>query len=171
MQLEDDVISKPGYVGEIKSHLLALQEEHPEWLITRYCRLGFIGQLFRTKHLAQFALYLLSFHSDQPSDWLLDNWIEDRVCRKDKDSKDCLKRKNAVWRTYENSLFQHIGYHSSLDGKVQKLKDKKFKSKELQYFPHSDNPRAAATTTLKIYKEHTIEKAYKGKRNKRKPKK
>ena len=36
--------------------------------------------------------------------------------------KHCKKAKERVWIHYKPSLFQHIGTHSSLKGKVQKLK-------------------------------------------------
>lgn len=36
--------------------------------------------------------------------------------------KHCKKAKENVWIHYKPSLFQHIGTHSSLKGKVQKLK-------------------------------------------------
>lgn len=36
--------------------------------------------------------------------------------------KHCKKDKDQLWVHYKPSLFQHIGTHSSLKGKVQKLK-------------------------------------------------
>lgn len=36
--------------------------------------------------------------------------------------KHCKKAKDNVWIHYKPSLFQHVGTHSSLKGKVQKLK-------------------------------------------------
>lgn len=48
------------------------------------------------------------------------------------------------------SLFQHIGVHSSLAGKVQKLRERDFGKAQL-YIPHHDNPPAKITTTLKTY--------------------
>ena len=40
------------------------------------------------------------------------------------DAKKCQKERAALWIHFKPSLFQHIGTHSSLKGKVQKLKDK-----------------------------------------------
>lgn len=163
VQLEDDVVSKPNYVGEMMQYINELEKNSNEWFTLKFCRLGFIGQMFKTKDLPHLISFLLIFHQDQPSDWLLDDLIQVRACRKDKDAKDCKKQKDALWRTYPHSLFQHIGYHSSLEGKVQKLKDKSFSAKDLGYFAHQDNPAATATTTLKIYQDNTIQKAYDGK--------
>jgi alpha-1,3-mannosylglycoprotein beta-1,4-N-acetylglucosaminyltransferase A/B len=81
-------------------------------------------------------------------DWLLDHMIHTKICSLDKDSvsnvpsicswhiakfcrafiwlclfqKHCKKAKSQLWMHYKPSLFQHIGTHSSLKGKVQKLK-------------------------------------------------
>ena len=162
VQLEDDVISAPDYVTHIKKCITDLKNNNTEWFAIKFCRLGFIGQTLKCRDLPQLITFLLIFHEDQPSDWLLDDLIQVRTCRKDKDIKDCRNRKDSIWRTYPNSLFQHIGYHSSLDGKVQKLKDKFFKVKDFSYFAHKDNPTAEVMTSLKSYKEHTISKAYKG---------
>lgn len=41
--------------------------------------------------------------------------------------KHCKKAKDELWIHYKPSLFQHIGTHSSLRGKVQKLKVGYFK--------------------------------------------
>lgn len=59
------------------------------------------------------------------------------------------------------SLFQHIGVHSSLSGKVQKLKEKDF-GKQPIHRPHPDNPPAKVSTSLKVYQKYTLESAYKG---------
>ncbi|KAA0190762.1 hypothetical protein HAZT_HAZT005093 [Hyalella azteca] len=73
---------------------------------------------------------------------------------------DCKKAKEKLWIHYKPSLFQHIGTHSSLKGKVQKLKDKQFGKVEL-FKPHQ-NPPAVVTTSIKPYKSFTLEKAYRG---------
>ncbi|XP_054163909.1 alpha-1,3-mannosyl-glycoprotein 4-beta-N-acetylglucosaminyltransferase A-like [Oppia nitens] len=162
VQLEDDVVSTPDYVGLIKEAIIDLNKNKTEWFTIRFCRLGFIGQMLKSQDLPQLITFMLIFHEDQPSDWLLDYLIQTRVCRKDKDAKDCRQRKDSLWRTHKTSLFQHIGYHSSLDGKVQKLKDKFFKTKTFSYIVHKDNPPADVITSLKSFKDHTISKSYKG---------
>jgi len=52
------------------------------------------------------------------------NWIENNNLHIFQDAKKCQKERAALWIHYKPSLFQHIGTHSSLKGKVQKLKDK-----------------------------------------------
>ena len=61
---------------------------------------------------------------------------------------------------YKPSLFQHIGTHSSLKGKVQRLKDKQF-GKIALFFPHT-NPPATVDSAIKAYKHHTLQRAYNG---------
>lgn len=86
--------------------------------------------------------------------------------------------KAELWVHYKPSLFQHIGTHSSLKGKVQKLKvhqkkkkiifvffvsfvqDKQF-GKITLYYAH-ENPEAIVETQIKPYKQYTLQKAYKG---------
>ena len=41
-----------------------------------------------------------------------------KVCKLDQDHKKCKKEKEKLWIHYKPSLFQHIGTHSSLKGKV-----------------------------------------------------
>jgi len=108
-----------------------------------------------------FIIFFIIFHNDKPVDWLLEHLIQTKLCRFDRDLKDCKKQKDLVWLHHKPSLFQHIGTHSSLRGKVQKLRDRGFGKLSL-YYPHKDNPLAEVSTTIKHYKQHSIERAYFG---------
>ena len=87
------------------------------------------------------------------------------MCKLDQDHKKCKKEKEKLWIHYKPSLFQHIGTHSSLKGKVkdwpsqayqtiskvdmpiwpaalfqvQKLKDRQFGRVQL-FVPHKNPP-------------------------------
>lgn len=98
------------------------------------------------------------FNNDKPVDWLLENYIQTKVCRLD--TKDCKKRKFSVWISHKPSLFQHIGIHSSLKGKVQKLRDKAFGKSKL-FEPHL-NPESEVYTTINHYKNYRLSSAYDG---------
>lgn len=65
------------------------------------------------------------------------------------------------WLYFRPSLFQHVGTHSSLKGKVQKLRDKGF-GKLTLYVAHKNNPPAEATSSLMHYKTYSIGHAYDG---------
>ena len=112
-----------------------------DWFMINFCQLGFIGKLFRAKDLPTLIKVFLTFYSDKPVDWLLHDIISTKVCNPDcrklflqslysgKDAKptnSCEEEMNKVRIQYKPSLFQHIGTHSSLNGKIQKSVDKSF---------------------------------------------
>ncbi|XP_074847808.1 alpha-1,3-mannosyl-glycoprotein 4-beta-N-acetylglucosaminyltransferase A isoform X3 [Carettochelys insculpta] len=74
--------------------------------------------------------------------------------------KHCDRQKSNLRIRFRPSLFQHVGLHSSLAGKIQKLTDKDF-LKPLLHKIHV-NPPAEVSTSLKVYQGHTLEKTYMG---------
>ncbi|XP_043916337.1 alpha-1,3-mannosyl-glycoprotein 4-beta-N-acetylglucosaminyltransferase-like protein MGAT4D [Protopterus annectens] len=157
VQLEDDVIARPTFFQSMKA--FADQQSSTDWIVLEFSQLGFIGKLFRSSHLPLIIDFFLMFYKDKPIDWLLDHFLWVKVCNPEKDAKHCESEKANVRIRYRPSLFQHVGTHSSLPGKVQNLKDKDFE--KILYRSHA-NPAADVSTTLKIYQEFTLEKAYKG---------
>ncbi|KAI3352159.1 hypothetical protein L3Q82_020970 [Scortum barcoo] len=158
VQLEDDVVAKAGYYNDIKT--FATQEASEQWLYLEFSQLGFIGKMFRTRDLPMIAEFFLMFHRDKPIDWLLDHILWVKVCNPEKDAKDCNEQKALLKQRYKPSLFQHVGFHSSLPGKLQHLKDKDF-GKQILYKAHN-NPAAELSSSLKHYQEHSLDRAYKG---------
>lgn len=160
VQLEDDIVSKKGYISAMNKFVLEKTSSHPNWLVLDFCQLGFIGKLFRCKDLLLLINYLIMFHSDKPCDWLLVDLVKTKVCRLDQKPKDCSIEVNKVWLRDKESLFQHMGVHSSLKGKLQKLKDKTFgKTKDLNKYR---NPSASVVSTISTYKMYTLKRAYAG---------
>ncbi|XP_027197770.1 alpha-1,3-mannosyl-glycoprotein 4-beta-N-acetylglucosaminyltransferase A-like [Dermatophagoides pteronyssinus] len=163
VQLEDDIISKPSYLAKMEKFIANNALKKRNWLLLDFCSLGFIGKLFRTIDLSHFVLFFTMFHNDKPVDWLLDNYAQTKVCRFDKDMKDCKRRKESIWITHKPSLFQHIGTHSSLKGKIQRLRDKGFGKVKL-FEPHLDNPPVSEYyCTIKPYQQYKLASAYEGK--------
>lgn len=158
VQLEDDVISKPGYVTIMKN--FALNQKLNDWLLLEFSHLGFIGKLFKSTDLPFIVEFFLMFHKDKPVDWLLDHLLYVKVCNPEKDNKHCQRSVADVRRRYKPSLFQHIGTYSSLKGKVQKLKDKDF-GKGVMHRPHL-NPNAEVSTSLRVYDQYSLDRAYMG---------
>ena len=72
--------------------------------------------------------------------------------------KHCDRQKANLRIRFKPSLFQHVGTHSSLAGKIQKLKDKDFGKHALRM--EHVNPPAEVSTSLKTYQHFTLEKAY-----------
>ncbi|KAM4807703.1 alpha-1,3-mannosyl-glycoprotein 4-beta-N-acetylglucosaminyltransferase-like protein MGAT4D [Rhinophrynus dorsalis] len=158
LQLEDDVVAKPQFFQYLKN--FAVQQISDEWMILEFSQLGFIGKMFKSKDLPFLTEFFLMFYKDKPIDWLLDHFLWVKVCNPEKDAKHCDRQKSSLRIRYRPSLFQHIGTHSSLAGKIQNLKDKDF-DKKLLYKAHP-NPPAKVSTTLKVYQQYNLEKAYIG---------
>uniref|UniRef100_A0A8C0Y3T4 Zgc:154054 n=2 Tax=Cyprinus carpio TaxID=7962 RepID=A0A8C0Y3T4_CYPCA len=158
VQLEDDIVAKQGFFESMKTYIEQVLSE--EWLFMEFSQLGFIGKLFRTSDLPMIVEFFLMFHKDKPIDWLLDHILWVKVCNPEKDLKHCNNEKAQLKRTYKPSLFQHVGLHSSLTGKIQNLKDKDFGNQVL--FKGHYNPPAELSSSLEKYQSHTLERAYNG---------
>ncbi|CAG0901513.1 unnamed protein product [Cyprideis torosa] len=162
VQLEDDIIATKDFVTTMKRSALSTVKRHPNWIVLEFCTLGFVGKLFHAKAVQRFAAFILIFFQLKPVDWLLPNFMESSVCALDATPKVCRKARSEVWITFKPSLFQHVGMHSSLKGKIQKLKDKNFKS--TRFTPHTNNPPVRFLhTDIKSHKTYTLERAYSGK--------
>ncbi|KAK1803965.1 hypothetical protein P4O66_003903 [Electrophorus voltai] len=159
IQMEDDIVAKSGYSESIKAYVQRVIGE--QWLYLEFSQLGFIGKLFRASDLPTIVEFFLMFHKDKPIDWLLDHFLWVKVCNPEKDGKHCSDEKARLKRTFKPSLFQHVGLHSSLPGKIQKLKDKDF-GKQVLYKAHS-NPEAVLKSSLIHYQKYSLDSAYMGK--------
>ncbi|XP_027554649.1 alpha-1,3-mannosyl-glycoprotein 4-beta-N-acetylglucosaminyltransferase-like protein MGAT4D [Neopelma chrysocephalum] len=157
LQLEDDIIAKPDYIASIKS--FAAQQSQ-DWMVLEFSQLGFIGKLFKSEDLPLMVDFFLMFYKDKPIDWLIDHLLWVKVCNPEKDATHCEQEKSKIRIRAKPSLFQHMGIHSSLAGKIQNLKDKDF-GKSVLHKAHK-NPPAKVDTSLRIYQQYTLEKIYKG---------
>jgi alpha-1,3-mannosylglycoprotein beta-1,4-N-acetylglucosaminyltransferase A/B len=160
VQLEDDVLTKANYITIMRDFALDRTARKEPWFVIDYCQLGFIGKMFKSTDLPTLIQFFLMFYNDKPGDWLLENVIQTMVCKLDQDNKKCKKEKSQLRIQYKPSLFQHIGTHSSLKGKVQKLKDKGF-GKVSMYVPHR-NPPARIDSAIRHYKSYSMMRAYNG---------
>ncbi|KAJ8922428.1 hypothetical protein NQ315_004374 [Exocentrus adspersus] len=160
VQLEDDILAKPSYVAEMKKFAIEKIARKEPWFVLDFCQLGFIGKMFKSAELPWLIQFFQMFYNDKPVDWLLDHLIYTKICNWEKNNDSCKRDKAKMWIHYKPSLFQHIGTHSSLKGKVQKLKDKQF-GKVALFFPHT-NPEAEVLSGIKHYKQYTLERAYLG---------
>ncbi|KAJ8410490.1 hypothetical protein AAFF_G00193940 [Aldrovandia affinis] len=140
VQLEDDIVARLNYFTTMKN--FTLQQPSEDWMILEFSQLGFIGKMFKSLDLSLIVEFMLMFHKDKPIDWLLD------------------RQKANLRIRFKPSLFQHVGTHFSLAGKIQKLKDRT-SGKQTLHKGHA-NPLAEVTTSLKTYQHFTLEKAYLG---------
>ncbi|XP_072269268.1 alpha-1,3-mannosyl-glycoprotein 4-beta-N-acetylglucosaminyltransferase A [Pyxicephalus adspersus] len=158
IQLEDDIVAKQNYFSTIKNFALQLSSE--DWMILEFSQLGFIGKMFQAPDITLIVEFIFMFYKEKPIDWLLDHILWVKVCNPEKDAKHCDRQKSNLRIRFRPSLFQHVGLHSSLAGKIQKLTDKDF-LKPLLHKIHV-NPPAEVSTSLKVYQGHTLEKTYLG---------
>ncbi|XP_043928129.1 alpha-1,3-mannosyl-glycoprotein 4-beta-N-acetylglucosaminyltransferase A [Protopterus annectens] len=158
VQLEDDIVAKPHYFSTMKNFALQLSSE--DWMVLEFSQLGFIGKMFQAPDLTLIVEFIFMFYKEKPIDWLLDHILWVKVCNPEKDAKHCDRQKSNLRIRFRPSLFQHVGLHSSLAGKIQKLTDKDF-LKPLLHKVHV-NPPAEVFTSMKVYQGHSLEKTYMG---------
>lgn len=106
----------------------------------------FAGKMFQAPDLNLIVEFIFMFYKEKPIDWLLDHILWVKVCNPEKDAvrtliatafdfpltasqhallfflqKHCERQKSSLRIRFRPSLFQHVGLHSSLAGKIQKL--------------------------------------------------
>uniref|UniRef100_A0A2K6S8G6 Alpha-1,3-mannosyl-glycoprotein 4-beta-N-acetylglucosaminyltransferase B n=1 Tax=Saimiri boliviensis boliviensis TaxID=39432 RepID=A0A2K6S8G6_SAIBB len=149
VQLEDYIAAKPNYLNTMKN--FALQQPSEDWMILEFSQLGFIGKMFKSLIIE----FFLMLYQDKPTDWLLGHILWVKVCNPEKDAKHCDRQKASLRIRLKPSLFQHVGTHSSLAGKIQKLKDKGFGKRALR--KEHVNPPAEVSTSLETPALHPVE--------------
>ena len=81
IQLEDDVMSRNGFMNVIKSSIQTFTSQNKtDWVVLELSELGFIGKLFKIEHLPIFMLFFLSFRYDQPIDTIFERILENKNC-------------------------------------------------------------------------------------------
>ncbi|VDK43945.1 unnamed protein product [Anisakis simplex] len=150
LQVEDDILAKEHYMDRIINFIN--EKGNFKWFTAEFASLGFIGKLFHTKDLLYLINYIALLYRYKPVDWILDSVFMDRYCLPFEKAKPCYKRQKD-YRVPGGTLFQHIGIHSSLEGKIQKLKEKNF-GQSNTFSAHTDNPKAVVNTSLKQFKEY-----------------
>lgn len=129
IQMEDDIYTIPGYLQAIKDYIHSFSER---WVCLEFSELGFIGKLYHSYDINKLAKMVLLFYAQQPCDVTYLNF-----------NTQMLQFKRHIRRP---TIFEHLGYHSSLPGKVQPLKDRYFLS-----YPKTlkgDNPPATVYTNM-----------------------
>ena len=168
LQLEDDIIATNGFVKKIEGFVN--RQAQKQWFMLEFCRLGFIGKLFHAADLSRLVEFFLMFYKVKPNDWLLDHYMDVLVCSPEKSTKLCNAEKKKIRITSRPSLFQHVGKHSSLKGKIQKLIDRGFPGArktrvikgENEFFPHKTNVEAKVHTNADEFSKFKIQSAYEG---------
>lgn len=158
LQLEDDIITKEGFLTTIMAKVEKLSSQ--SWFLVEFSSFGFIGKLFRSKDLRYLTQFIALLYRYKPVDWILDTIFYDRYCLPFTPPKNC-SRAYKRYRIRGPTLFQHIGLKSSLHGKVQKLKEKTFKE-TMSFIPHHQNPLANISSNIPHYLNYSFERFYLG---------
>ena len=123
LKLEDDVTSNDGFLTEIHMFINRLElENRTRWIMLEFSHLGFIGKLIRTKDLPKFVSMFLMYSNIKPVDQIHNIVFEAIACNPEKHFGHCKKNFEKLKVSYKNSLFQHVGFKSSLKGKIQRMK-------------------------------------------------
>ncbi|GMT07795.1 hypothetical protein PENTCL1PPCAC_29969, partial [Pristionchus entomophagus] len=175
LQLEDDLEAAPDYTFAFFLQPNARNNVHlgtvmkyaarTEWFILELSTLGYIGKLMRSRDIPSLAVHILLNYQFKPIDWLLSDYCTNRYCSPEMGSKNCVKEVAKHRQQVKPGMFQHVGYYSSLKGKIQKLKDKTFKSRAGRTMVErgpSGNPDAKITSTIAEYQRFTLESMYAG---------
>ena len=142
MQMEDDVIASDEYFSAIKGYIDEQKDDF--WTCLEFSELGFIGKLYHSRNIHALADMLLMFSHSQPVDYtfIYFNILMGQGYR-------------AIRKP---TLFQHMGYHSSLPEKIQQLKDRYYDFKPKTFI--GDNPEATMKTSLKTVPDFPPDLAY-----------
>ena len=124
LMLEDDVIAAKGYAEAILD--FAYQNQDSDYLYLSFTRYSSIGKLFRASDISTWVTYFLTFYEVKPIDWLMQDFAVIKYCTHEMPDKACGNRTKSKQPQRRPSVFQHVGIKSSLEGKIQKLVDKKF---------------------------------------------
>lgn len=112
LHLEDDVLCAENFYKKIRQEVQ--QRPADQWSALQFCELGFIGLLFKATDLPKLAAFLRTFADEAPVDWLIEHFF------------DLRRRRGQAFVRTERALFQHIGYYSSLQGKISTLRSPSF---------------------------------------------
>jgi len=132
-------------------------------LMLEFSSLGFIGKCFRDADLKGLANFVMLFYKEKPVDWLLENYLSTKVCSPEKSDKECATSKHKIKRTKKPSQFQHVGKHSSLNGKVQNLRDGSFSPKKGKSVVGRTPELTSMFTNIPAYKKYTLERLWQNK--------
>ena len=113
LQIEDDVIVSKNYLQNLESYISACANK--PWLYLRFSKLGFIGLLFKSEDLTKVSEFFMILFDEKPCDLLINDL---RVLK---------GQPNEL--VFSPAIFQHMGLISSLNNKVQRLKDDSFKER------------------------------------------
>ncbi|XP_052802067.1 alpha-1,3-mannosyl-glycoprotein 4-beta-N-acetylglucosaminyltransferase C-like [Mya arenaria] len=141
VQMEDDVIPSDNYYSAIMGYVENQSDDN--WVCLEFSKLGFIGKMYHSRDLMGLSAMFLIFNSSQPVDYIYVYF-------------NILSGRRSALR--KPTLFQHLGYHSSLDKKIQPLQDDFFNMPPKKW--KGDNPPSKIYTSLEQSTDFPANMAY-----------
>ncbi|KAL4224859.1 hypothetical protein ACF0H5_015555 [Mactra antiquata] len=150
IQLEDDILCANNFASHIKYLINSL---HSDWAMLEFCRLGFIGKMFKSEDLNKIAQLILSKFDTGPGDLMLGYILRLRG------------QKSPIYSN--SSLFQHNGKFSSLLNKMMPSIDKHFKDfgkrePSIRHLPEGSHPSAAVVSSFEPVRGYPPSHVYDG---------
>ena len=165
LQLEDDVTATSYYLPQIEKFLNEIDTH--VWVTLKFSSLGLLGNLFRSTEISPLARFLLTFYAHRTLEELFDEYVKNKYPGCSEAGGGCVSMHDlgSTRILHRPSLFQHIGHFSSRPGTIFKnVSDLNYPVGYERYpwleVPIYMNPPAKITTSLKSYRNHTLEGAY-----------
>lgn len=109
VQLEDDIVAVSNYLDIMKDFVKQHQKER--WSVLEFGSRGFIGMMYKSKHLPALARFVRFFFWTMPVDWLFRAF------------NDIFLYRNSKRFKMDPPVFKHVGKISSLNGQFRRLED------------------------------------------------
>lgn len=170
MQVEPEVVMKANFGKSIldwaaRDNHMPWADRSAEWNVVSFARNGFLRKMIRSKLLPRMAELLLLFPRT-PADalfWdfvdMVSNTTAPKSCALAADASKRVRPDVILQYHKAECLIEHVGDVSSLDGKVQRLKEDYFKKHTLTSNLF-DSPDAQMRTSLGDGSVNVLEKLY-----------
>uniref|UniRef100_A0A6A7FPM1 Alpha-1,3-mannosyl-glycoprotein 4-beta-N-acetylglucosaminyltransferase C-like n=1 Tax=Hirondellea gigas TaxID=1518452 RepID=A0A6A7FPM1_9CRUS len=145
--LEDDVVAARHFVTAAKDFVQLHSKRH--WVALQLSNFLVIGQLVKCEDMGRLVSFLLLFYKEHPVDMLFNHWVSMMAPER--------PPKYSPYRRVPG-LFQHIGIHSTLANKTQRLRDTTFSLVRRRY--SHVNPPAEVMSTIRQYRSFMARSAY-----------
>lgn len=146
IQLEDDIEAVENFYEKMDE--LIEKHKNKEWSVIEFGSRGFIGMMYRNKHLLPLSKFTRFFYWVMPVDWLFRAFNDIVLFGNSREFKSL------------SPLFKHVGQHSSLNGQFRRLEDLEndeeeekvtIKSRKSYFKSSKENPEAILRSSIIDY--------------------
>ena len=144
LHLEDDIKVAPSFYPKLRDFI---NSQKQPWKSLDASMQGHVGKVYHAEDLGSAASLFYILYDEMPVDWLMMNW---RAMTSE--------TRDARFIFHTAGLFEHLGVHSSLAGKVMPSKETFFDKYDHKYL--GLNPAARISTSLVSTKGNGVRDAY-----------